>query len=173
MFEQYTYKQKFFALLVLFVLLGITAYKRSFKNLIAIYSEHGELDKKAKEMNAISGNSATLHADLVYYDRILGVQGVAKDIIQQEIVGFSAAEKGISIYDLRPVHSFFAEEYVINTNQLDVTGQANGLLKLAYAFETRFKHSRVTSLNFYKAKKNNTIEALHLKLFFQNYGNIK
>jgi hypothetical protein len=173
MFEQYTYKQKCAALLVVFLMLSYTAYKRSFKNLFEVYNENKELTLLSKEIASKSKSLDVLSMEITSYDKYLGNQNVARDLVQQEIISFSTQHKGISISDLQAIHIFTNENYSVYTNQLDVTGNINDLLQLAYDFETKFNFSRVVSTNYYKVKKNNSNETLHLKIIFQNYENNK
>ncbi len=95
-------------------------------------------------------------------------------MVQQGIVSFASTNsQNISINDLKPIHDFAEEDYHIITNQLDVTGNANQLLELAYNYEKNFDYSRMVSQNFYTIKKNNKPDVLHLKMIFQNYENNK
>ena len=169
MFEQYTYKQKCIALLVIFIMLSYTAYKRSFKNFIEVYQENKELNFRSQEITTKSRNLELLSMEIASYDKYLGNQNVARDIVQQEIIAFSTQHQGISISDLQAIHTYEGESYSIYTNQLDVTGNINNLIQLAYDFETQFNFSRVVSTNYYTLKKNNNTEILHLKIVFQNY----
>lgn len=173
MFEKYTYKQKCIALAVLFFMLLFTAYKRSFKNLILVYIENKELVVTAENIASKSKNLEVLSMEIASYDKYLGNQNVTKDVVQQEIIAFSTLHSGISISDLQGIHAFTDDNYSVYTNQLDVTGNINSLMRLAYDFETKFNYSRVISTNYYKVKKNNTKETLHLKIIFQNYENNK
>lgn len=169
MFEQYTYKQKCIALVVIFIMLSFTAYKRSFKNLFEVYDENKELTKLSKDIASKSKSLDALSMEIASYDKYLGNQNVARDVVQQEIIAFATHHDGISINDLQGIHTFTGENYNIYTNQLDVTGNINDVIKLGYDFETKFDFSRVVSANFYTVKKNNSIEVLHLKVLFQNY----
>lgn len=173
MFENYSYKQKFYALIILFFMLSITAYKRSFHALFDVISEYSELSKKADDINKKAKNTGTLKNDVECLDKIIGKEGVTKEMVQQGIIGFASASPGVSINDLKPIHDYPETDYHIITNQLDVTGNANQLLELAYNFEKKFNYSRMVSQNFYTTKKNNKSEVLHLKMIFQNYENTK
>lgn len=172
MFNQYSYKQKFGALLVLFFMLGITAYKRSFSQLVQTYKEHKALSEKVNDFNGKSDKLDVLAKDVALMDKVIGKAGESKEVIQQEIMSF-ASEKHpeVSINELQPIHVFSDNDYKIVTNQLDVTGTANQLLRLAYDFEKEFHYSRIVSMNYYTTKKNNKTEVLHLKMIFQNYEN--
>lgn len=173
MFENYTYKKKFAALILVFCMLSVAAYKRSFVNLIEVYTENVNLEELSGSIKNKTNNIDELRVRVTQYDKFLGNQNVSNDIIQQEIVAFLISNKGISINELKATHVFENENYRILTNQLDIVGDANDLLKLIYGFETKFNFSRVISTNFYTKKKNNINEELHLKIIFQNYENIK
>ena len=174
MFEQYSYKKKFMALLVVFALLLVTAYKRSFSMLQATLIQYDELSSKVSEMNKKNNNVEGLSKDIDYLDKVIGKEGVAKEAVQQGIIGFvSEKHPEVSVSDLQPIHMFSDENYNIITNQLDVTGKAGQLLQLSYDFEKAFGLSRMVSMNFYTTSKNNKTENLHLKMIFQNYENNK
>jgi hypothetical protein len=174
MFENYSYKQKVYALIVLFFILSITAYKKSFGPLFEIIKEHNSLSKKAEDINKKAKNTNNLATDVAYLDKIIGKEGTTKEMVQQGIVSFATENSPeVSINDLQPIHDFPEDDYRIITNQLDVTGTSNQLLKLAYDFEKKFTFSRLVSMNFYIIKNNNKSEVLHLKMTFQNYENNK
>lgn len=174
MFENYSYKRKFYALLGLFFILSVTAYKRSFHTLFDVVKEYRTLSKKADDINKKAKNTNGLMKDIAYLDKIIGKEGVTKEMVQQGIVSFASENSPeISINDLKPIHDFPEDNYHIITNQLDITGDSNQLLNLAYNFEKQFNLSRIVSMNFYTIKKNNKSEVLHLKMIFQNYENNK
>lgn len=174
MFEQYSYKKKFIVLILVFVMLSVTAYKRSFSTLFQTMQQYNTLSSKIEEVNKKANNSNSLIKDIAYLDKIMGKEGVAKEVIQQGIVSFASEKgEGISIYEVQPIHVFLDENYTIITNQLDVTGGINQLLQLSYDFEKKFNDSRITNMNFYTNKNNNKSDVLHLKMTFQNYENNK
>ncbi|MFD1602350.1 hypothetical protein [Flavobacterium artemisiae] len=154
-------------------MLSITAYKRSFHTLFEVISEYQALSKKADDINKKAKNTGTLKNDVDYLDKIIGKEGVTKEMVQQGIIGFATTNSNVSINDLKPIHDYPETDYHIITNQLDVTGHTNQLLELAYNFEKKFNYSRMVSQSFYTTKKNNKSEVLHLKMIFQNYENTK
>ena len=173
MFESYSYKKKFVALILIFCMLSVAAYRRSFKSLIEAYKENRELKELSNSIKSKTDNIDGLRNKVYQYDKFLGNQNVSNDVIQQEIISFSTYHKGILIHELETTHVFEKENYRILTNQLDVIGNINDLLKLTYDFETKFSFSRVISMNFYVKKKSNSSEELHLKIIFQNYESNK
>ena len=173
MFESYSYKKKFIALILIFCMLSVAAYRRSFKGLIEAYKENKNLKELSNNIKSKTDNIDDLRNKVFQYDKFLGNQNVSNDVIQQEIISYSTSHKGISIHELETTHVFEKENYRVLTNQLDVIGNINELLKLTYDFETKFNFSRIISTNFYVKKKNNSSEELHLKIIFQNYENNK
>jgi hypothetical protein len=176
MFNQYSYKTKFKFLIVFFIILSIAAYKRSFSNLLSLYSENRDLKAKNELIKTQRPDSDILKKQLLNLDKLIGKEGIEKEKIQQEIVNFLVKySPEVLIYDLKPIHSFNEEgiDYQIYTFQLDLTGSYNQLAQLAYAFEKEFEYSKIISLKFYIDKKNNKTEVLHLKLIFQNYESKK
>jgi hypothetical protein len=170
MFENYSYKKKFLVLLALTFMIAITAYKRSFYMLIQVIKEHNTLSEKIKDVNKKASNSNNLVKEVTYLDRIIGKEGISKEIIQQEIVDFtSKRHPKVSINNLEPIHLFQDENHTIITNQIDVTGNVNQLLQLGYDFEKNFSDSRIINMHFYTTKNNNKTDLLHFKIIFQNY----
>ncbi len=170
MFEQYTYKQKFMALLIVFVMLSITAYKRSFSTLFQVMKENRELNNQVNQLANKAKNSDKLIQEVAALDKLIGKEGMQSQEVQQQIVNFATKNANVSISDLQPIHIADDGNYVISTNQIDVTGNVNQLLQTSYAFEQKFEWSRLASVNFYTIKKNDKLEALHLKMIFQNYA---
>lgn len=174
MFNQYSYKVKFQFLLVFFMMLSIAAYKRSFSNLIALYAENRSLKDKKELINSQRPNIANLNKEVENLDKLIGKEGVEKEKIQQEIINFLVKNgSAVSIFDLQPIHDFVQDDYQIDTFQLDLIGNYNQLLSLAYSFEKQFEYSKIISMKFYTDKRNNKTMTLHLKLIFQNYENNK
>ena len=173
MFDNYSYKKKCLALGVVFVMLSVTAYKRSFKGLFDVIAENRKLSGKSEALSSKSKSYDELLKDIHFIDNVIGKDGVTKEEIQQNLVGFiGSRHSDVSIHDLQPIHIFEDENCRIITNQLDLIGSANQLLSTAYDFEKEFKFSRMVSMNFY-TQKNNKSDALHLKIIFQNYENNK
>lgn len=174
MFNQYTYKTKVKFLGILFIMLSIAAYRRSFSNLIDLYKENTMLADKKISMNSQSGTLFELQSEVKDLDRLIGKTGVEKENIQQEIIDFTIKNgRGVAINNIQTIHESIQNNYLIYTYQIDLTGNYNNLLQLTYEFEKRFDYSKIVSTTFYTESKNNKKETLHLNLIFQNYENNK
>jgi hypothetical protein len=174
MFENYSYQKKFKALLIIFVLLLMAAYKRSYNTLFSTIEQNKVLSKTANDIDKKANNTPDLKKEIAYLDRIIGKVGITKDMVQQGIVNFASEQNSkVSINDLQPIHVFADDNYNVITNQMDVTGSCNELMQLGYDFENKFNLSRIVSMNFYITNKNNAPNVLHLKMIFQNYESNK
>lgn len=169
MFEKYSYKVKFQALIVLFLMLSVAAYRRSFSTLINLVKENAQLSEKVENSSGAGTDIKKIQAELEAIDKVIGKTGADKEKIQQDIVSFATLHQGISINDMQAIHQFAGEGHIAYTNRLDVTGSFNELLNLAYEFEKNFTYSRLVNVNFYTVRKNNKPDVLHLKMIFQNY----
>lgn len=173
MFNQYTFKQKFIALLVLFVLLSITAYKRSFRLFFQLYQENKILTEKMEKVNSDSKNLAVLEDEIRQLDKYIGKQNVDKDRIQDEILNFiSTKHQKIKIVKLNPIHVFKDDKIIYLSNEIEVSGDVNDLMKLTLDLEQKFDYSKIRHLKYFSIIKNNSILGLHLKILFQSYENI-
>lgn len=174
MFEKYPYKLKLKLLALIFVMLSIAAYRRSFGPLAAVIKEHTLLSEKVTVMGDNTKNADKLNREIAGLDKQIGKEGLGKEIVQQEIIGFVTRNSPrVSVNDLQAIHVHTTEDYRIYTYQLDLVGDFNSLIQLSYAFEKKFEYSKIARLNFYTEKNSNQNEALHLKIIFQNYENNK
>jgi len=171
MFDKYPYKTKFKALLVVFSMLAVAAYKRSFNPLFDVIKEHRELLEKEDKLSKGSGDLQKLTAEIAAMDKVIGKTGLDKEKVQQDILGFIAKHPSVSVYNMEPIHVFSDESHTAYTYEVDITGNLNDLLVLSYSFEKSWNYSRIVSMNFYTSKKERKIDILHLKLIFQNYEN--
>ena len=68
MFDKYPYSVKIKALIIFFVLLAITAYKRSYSSLIDAYNENVKLKEKIEKINYKTGSLDRLYGDISVLD---------------------------------------------------------------------------------------------------------
>lgn len=174
MFNKYTFKQKFFVLAILIVLIGLTAYKRSFSLTLDAYKNYKSSKEKLGKINNSWQRVKRIEAEVGYLDNLIGRKAMNADIVQQEILTkFSEIENSTELVKLEKVHKANDEYFNVYTNQLVISGQFNQLLEATYLFEKEFEYSRLVCLNFYSEKE---IRSRRLKLYarltFQNYEKI-
>ncbi len=174
MFENVSYKKKFFVLIGLAIILGITAYKRSYKLTLEAY----QLVQEAKEQLAKVNNSqqkiANLKEEVGYLDKLIGKEAANPDVVQQEILHtFSKSHNNAKLVKLDKIHHASNEYFNIYTNRLLISGTYNELLKATYDYETQFDFSRVVSIQFFTEKELRTNrKKLFEQIIFQNYEKI-
>lgn len=172
MFNQYSYKLKFKILIVLFFMLSVAAYRRSFSSLIDVLIEYKNLSKKVEVIGTKTKNITQMNQEIATLDKMIGKEGMSKESVQQGIVTFLLDNsKNVSINDMKPIHEFMDDNFKIYSYQLDLTGDFNHLAEVIYLFEKKFEYSKIVSTKFYTINKENKSNTLHLTLFFQNYEN--
>ena len=174
MFDKLTYKQKLIGLIVIAILLFVTANKRSFSVTKQAYHQVKDLKSKLSYVNETTASVSQMQAELQLYDKVIGVQGVEPEEIQQKILDFSTRFDAIKVYSIEEIHVAEGNGFMIMTNQLTVEGSFNALSEMMYEFEKEFQFSNIVSMSFIKEKAYQTQrEKLRAKVIFQNYEKIK
>ncbi|WP_299254042.1 hypothetical protein [uncultured Aquimarina sp.] len=175
MFENLSYKKKFFALLALMLVLGITAYKRSFSMTIDAAQLLEESKLKLEKVSNSQQRITNLIAEVSYLDKLIGKEVANPDIVQQEILNtFNDINTDTQLVKLEAIHKASDEYFNIYTNRLILTGTYGDLLKTTYNYEKAFDFSRVVSLQFYIEKEPRTRrKKLFEQIIFQNYEKIR
>lgn len=175
MFENLSYKKKFIALISLLVILGITAYKRSFSLTLDTRSNLKASKLKLTEVSNSQQKITALKTEVAYLDKIIGKEAGNADIVQQEILNtFNSIANGSELVELEEVHIANNDYFNIYTNRLILSGSFNNLLDATYRYEKDFDFSRVVSLKFYIEKEPRTRrKKLFEQIIFQNYEKIK
>ncbi|WP_378175217.1 hypothetical protein [Aquimarina sp. SS2-1] len=175
MFENLSYKKKFFALLALMVVLGITAYKRSFSMTIDAATLVEDSKMKLEKVSNSQQRITNLIAEVSYLDKLIGKEVANPDIVQQEILNtFNEINTDTELVKLEAIHKASDEYFNIYTNRLILTGNYSDLLNTTYEYEKIFDFSRVVSLKFYIEKEPRTRrKKLFEQIIFQNYEKIR
>ena len=174
MSENYSYKIKLKALIAIFIMLSIAAYRRSLSTLIDTIKEHQKLKNKVELMSKNTKNVDQLNAEITNLDKMIGKEGVTKEEIQQGIVDFIIKNNnGTTINDMKTTHECTDGSYKIHTYQVDLVGNCNQLMSTVYEFEQKFQLGKIVSTKYYTEKKEEKINMLHLMIIFQNYENNK
>lgn len=175
MFEDISYKKKFFTLIVLLIVLSITAYKRSFRLSIDAYKTLNSSKSKLADMSNSQQKIANLQIEVAYLDDIIGKEAANADLVQQEILNtLTKVENEVALVKLEEIHKAENDYFTIYTNRLILTGSYNNLLATAYAYEKKFEYSRVISISYYVDREpRSRIQKLYQQIIFQNYEKIR
>ncbi|MFD2433840.1 hypothetical protein ACFSO9_10000 [Mesonia maritima] len=88
MFENIPNKKKFYAVILIAVILGITAYKRSFKTAIETVSFYSESKENIAGTDQAHNELLYLKDELKTLDAVIGKKVKKPEIVQNEILNF-------------------------------------------------------------------------------------
>ncbi len=171
MFNQLTYKTKFYGTLAVFMLMLIVIYKLNIKKTVALRHEYltvqtdiqsGKdaprrliiLENKLTELNSMLGSTIS-HTDL--HEKII-----------KSILGDPNTDM-VKIWEF-PKSSIYSDGNMnIYTNQLTLNSDFKSLINYLYLLETKEKVSRVRSACFKLKKMRGTMnEKLYAEILLQN-----
>jgi len=173
MFKGVTYKKKFFAVVALFTILSITAYKRSFKMAFETVSFYTESKNNIEDNSNIHTNVTLLKNEINSLDQIIGKKAKNPEIVQNNILNFlSQQEINITLSKIENIHISSDSYFTVYSNIVSLNGSFNELLKTIYIFEKDFEYARIASLKFYVVRNRRTkTKELYNDIIFQNYEN--
>ncbi len=171
MFNELSHKKKFYACIALFVILGITAYKRSFKGAIEAVSFYTESKKNIKNNSHIEDELIVLNNEVRALDNIIGKTAKNPEIVQNKILNFlSLQDRDVKLASIDNIHISSDDYFTIYSNKITLKGSYNNLMKTIYAFEKDFEYARIATLKFYVSRNRRTLKKeLYNDIIFQNY----
>ncbi len=171
MFNEFSYKKKFFAVIALFCVLGITAYKRSFKSAIEAVSYYSESKSSIEKNSNVEQELFLLKNEVQTLDNIIGKKVKNPELVQNQILNFlSKQTQQIKLSKINPVHISKDRYFTIYSNVITIEGGFNNLLNTVYTFEKDFEYARIANLKFYVTKNPRTAKKeLYNNIIFQNY----
>ncbi|WP_179008669.1 hypothetical protein [Winogradskyella forsetii] len=171
MFDNISYKKKFFILILVGVLLSISAYKRSFSLTIDSYKESKSLNERLNYINSASNDVSALDKEIKFLNNLIGEESIEPELVQQEILNFVTNNHNrVSVDNIEEVHNAKDNDFIIYSNQLTLEGSFRDLLEVIYNFEKKFTYSRLVNVTFFIKKDFKTrTEKLYSKIIFQNY----
>lgn len=171
MFKTITYKQKFYALILSFLMLLLASYKRKISKLLDVKSKIDKIDKNQKNIEESNFKILFIKNEIKNLDDVIGGSKTDPEDVQQKILDF-ITKKGFvnNLVSIENVHLNSKNEFLIYTNQIILESNYETLINTLYDIEKHFLHSRVISTKLYlKRKFNINNEKIYLKIIFQNY----
>ena len=173
MFDRFTYKQKNYALLGVFVLLCLVSYKRSFSLTLNAQAEIAEQESQLATTDHVQSDIEALHVQINQLNRNIGKSDIAPEKVSQEILAeistFSKANT-VELVQLEQTHSFQTVDFDIFSNQILVEGNYNGIMSLSHHMENNFEYARLTNVELYTEQNHHSkSKKLYGKLLFQHY----
>ena len=170
-FDQYSYKQKNYALVIVSVLLIAASYKRAFKTTIETRAYRKELvDKIETSKHAIVDIRKT-QREIAYLNKLLGKEDITIEKVQQGFLNFVQTNStSISVHQVDEVLTFQHPDFSINTHRIVLKGNFIPTLKFIYELETKFDLAKLVNVNFeFKKYSSEEKEQLYTTLLMQNY----
>ena len=173
MFDRFTYRQKNYALLVMFILLCLVSYKRSFSLTLNAQAEIDEQESQLSKTEHVQSDIESLRIQIAQLNRNIGKSDIPPEKVSQEILAEISAfsnSNSVELVQLEQTHSFQTVDFDIFSNQILVEGNYNGILSLAYHMENKFEYARLTNVELFAEKNHNSkTKKLYGKLLFQHY----
>ena len=138
-----------------------------------------------KQLNLVKEKLATvddsynrlgvLNNEISGLDYLIGGQTKKPENVQHEILDFISSDSlEVNIVSIADVHLYKSDEFLIYSNEIELSGSYENLVNTLYNIETNFKNSRVMSSQFYSKKNYKTNKQnLFLKIILQNYEKAK
>ncbi len=170
-FDQYSYKQKNIALLVLGVLLAAASYKRAFSVTIETAEYKTELQEKLILAETSDQQIRTKQIEIAQLNRLIGKEGNTIEKVQQEFLNFFAKRaQSISVHQIEEVLHFQHPDFSINTHRIVLKGDYINTLRFIYDLEKKFNLAKILNISFEFRKFNSDDDKdLYTTLLIQNY----
>lgn len=171
MFRNISHKRKFFMLLLLIMVIGITAYKRSFKGALDAISIYNESQKNVVKDEDLELKLSLLDKKSTVLDNLIGSRTENPNIVQNEILNhISENNFNINLIKLHSLHTFKDDFFTVYSNVITTQGDFNEHLKAINALENNFEHARIASLKLFVIHDRQTKKKeLYNEIIFQNY----
>lgn len=174
MFSKYSNKQKFYASLIVVILLFLAVYKKTLKPVFTTKKELIKIDQNLKNVTNSEFTLISLKAENKGLDVIIGGQTTNPEKVQQRIFDFIARlNKEVNLVNLDDVHISEGEKFRVYTNSLEFEGAYTDLIEMLYEIEINFQFSKVISSKIASIKDFRTNKTyLRLIVILQNYEKI-
>jgi hypothetical protein len=170
MFQNLSYKQKSFFLILVLALLIATATKRCFYPLFCLIKENKNLKQQQYNIKLGSEKLKNLTGEIAAMELLVGKNMSDGVNVQKSILDFIISKhQKLSITNLGQEHIWINGDMTIKTNQIELTGNLDELIGVVFECEKQFQDSRVVSSCFFLKKENEEKKILCLKIIFQNY----
>jgi hypothetical protein len=172
LFEKYSYKQKNLGLLIIFALLFVVSYKRSFKLTLETSAYLSELEITKKQAIMSQTDLLDLRKDIVQINKTIGKENVSIEQVQQSFLSFfENKSSNLVVNQIDEVFTFDHPDFKINTLKIDIRGNYIQLLRFIYHLENEFEEARLINSSFHiftNGELNN--KQLFCTLLLQNYA---
>lgn len=172
MFDRFTYKQKNYGLLILFIVLSIVSYKRSISLTFMALNEIELQESRIINAQHAENDLMVLNSQINFLNKSIGKSNIPTFTVQKNIVksvtSFNSLD--IKLDKVESTQIFETLDFVIYTNQIIIKGPFADILQYVFAIENTFNFARVASVKLYSIENYQTKKReLFAQVLFQNF----
>lgn len=170
-FNNYTYRQKNYALVILIVLLIASFYKRALITTISLSNYSEELTTQVAEGKNSDFKIKNELEAISNLNLLLGNEGNSVEKVQQGFLNFYASNsKGLAVQEVSKVLVYKHPDFQINTHKIILKGGFLNTLNFIYKIEKKFELAKVLKCKFeLKRLGHENKKYLYTTLLIQNY----
>lgn len=170
MFNQYTYKQKVFALIAIGLLLAFVTYKRAIANTLQLLNNIALVEDQLSKVENADSKKNQLTSELISIEKMIGIEGLDKDEVQLSLIDAVSNANNVELYQFPTSHQNIENEVKTTTYRVTITGEYWDILVFIYNLETTLTKSRIVSITLEKRKSLQSRKMeLYGTIYFQNY----
>lgn len=173
MFDKLTYKQKNYGLLLIFILLAMVSYKRSFILSISVMKEIKQQKSQMLDTKNTTKKIELLALEIKQINHNLGKTDQSSDKVQQALLHAISSfprSYGLTIETINNTHLFSSVDYKILTNEVLIEGNFVGLTRAIHKLEKEFEYARIINTDIFKTKEYGEKKSkIYAKILFQHY----
>ncbi len=173
MFDKLTYKQKNYGLLLLFILMAMVSYKRSFVLSINLNKEIDQQELQKLEVKQSSKKIDLLRMEIEQINQNLGKTDETSERVQQELlkaISHFPKSYGLTVEAINTTHIYSSVDYKILTNEVLFEGNFKGITRAINRLEQEFEYARIINTDIFKTKNHGEkASKIYAKVLFQHY----
>jgi hypothetical protein len=146
MLDRLTYRQKFFGVMGIVLLLAVLSWWRGIGPTLDIRNQCAKMEWELDSSKATGEEIQIIRMELDQMNAMLGSEKESIEEINRGImhfIGDRVDSLQLVLTDFPPVHEALQNQYKIYTHQAEVEGSYASILGLIYQFELRFPLARI------------------------------
>jgi hypothetical protein len=152
MLDRLTYRQKFFGVMGIVLLLAVLSWWRGIGPTLDL---RGQCSKMEWELDSTKASGDELQMTRMELDQLNAMLGSELESIEEinrgimHFIGDRVDSLQLVLTDFPPVHEALQNQYKIYTHQAEVEGSFESILRLIYEFEDRFPLARICGVKLH------------------------
>lgn len=170
-FLRYTYKQLNLFMLLASIFIILLAYRFNISPTLNLRTECITMQSQLEKLENASIRLQQLKTEYRRLNKVSGNSNRSNDEIRQEILTYANKyAQGSAVSSFKEVHSFSANNMTVITHFLEMQGNFNDLVRIAWYFEKDFKDARLSAFKIFSLEDSRTKKlTLYGTYYFQNF----